>query len=134
MRASLEKLFGFTFKKNLNESENRLPDSNEEKTKNYLYVQFNRDNPLRLPSKRIFEGQIKKDFSQDDTAAYVIWTIRKEFTISLAPGTISDDLIAPFNTLNFKLSLTFEDVDVMLKEGDPVKFKFNCMKRVGNSS
>ena len=97
-------------------------------------MQFNRDNPLRLPSKRIFEGQIKKDFSQDDSAAYVIWTIRKEFTISLAPGTISDDLIAPFNTLNFKLSLTFEDVDVRLNKNEAVKFKFNCMKRVGNSS
>lgn len=48
-------------------------------------------------------------------------------------------MIAPFNLLNFHLSLTFEDIDIELpgvgnQEKEFVKFKFNCMKRVGNDS
>lgn len=47
---------------------------------------------------------------------HVRWTIRKEFTISLAPGTIFEDLIAPFNLLNFQLTLDFQDIDILLPE------------------
>jgi hypothetical protein len=50
-------------------------------------VQFNRDNPLRLPTKRIFEGQITKSFDNKNNKNSVKWTIRKEFQISLAPGS-----------------------------------------------
>lgn len=83
------------------------------------------------------------------------WTIRKEFTISLAPGTLIEDMIAPFNLLNFNLTMIFEDIDIELEQskelerssqrhttsnfkdeqkGELVKFKFNCMKRVGNNT
>lgn len=100
-------------------------------------MQFNRDNPLRLPTKRIFEGQISFGSEKSDAGKHIKWTIRKEFRISLAPGTVWEDLIAPFNLLNFHLSLSFEDIDVALGSGDKkefVKFKFNCMKRVGNDA
>ncbi len=74
----------------------------------YLYIQFNRDNPLRLPSKRVFEGQIKQDNDYKGEEGFIVkWTIRKSFTIALSPGTIKEDLIAPFNLLNFKLTLSF---------------------------
>ena len=33
--------------------------------KKYLYIQFTRDDPLRLPSKRVFEGQIKQEGHKD---------------------------------------------------------------------
>jgi hypothetical protein len=75
-------------------------------------VQFNRDNPLRLPTKRIFEGQISKSTEEVEGGLQVKWTIRKEFRISLAAGSVWEDLIAPFNLLNFHLSLSFEDIDV----------------------
>ena len=100
--------------------------------KKYLYIQFNRDDPLRLPSKRVFEGQIKQENKADDNDNIIKWTIRKEFTIALSPGNFKEDMIAPFNLLNFKLTLHFEDIDVLLSNGDNVKFKFNCMKRVGS--
>ena len=69
---------------------------------------------MRLPSKRIFEGQITKTVKKDFEGTRVRWTIRKEFTINLEPGNFFDDLIAPFNLLNFKLSLSFEDINLEL--------------------
>ena len=94
------------------ESEERIEDIG---LKKYLYIQFNRDDPLRLPSKRVFEGQIKQEERNSQGEGFLIeWTIRKEFTIALSPGTIKDDLIAPFNLLNFKLIMTFEDIDIQL--------------------
>ena len=95
----MEDLFNFRFDKNNND----LPN----KKQNYLYIQFNRENPMRLPAKRIFEGQIKQSQVNGMEGFHIIWTIRKEFTISLEPGSFFDDLIAPFNLLNFKLSLSF---------------------------
>lgn len=50
----------------------------------------------------------------------------------MVAGTIFDDLIAPFNLLNFNLTMTFEEIDVELDGNEMVKFKFNCMRRVGN--
>jgi hypothetical protein len=64
-------------------------------------------------------------------------------------------MIAPFNLLNFNLTMIFEDIDIELEQpkemvkssmrhttsdlkyelkGELVKFKFNCMKRVGNNT
>lgn len=86
--------------------------------KKYLYIQFNRDDPLRLPSKRVFEGQIKQEEKSNPGEGFMVeWTIRKEFTIALSPGTIIEDMIAPFNLLNFKLTLLFEDIDLQLANG-----------------
>ena len=70
---------------------------------------------MKLPSNKIFNGQIDKEMVKKDQKR-VKWTIRKEFTISLAPGTIFEDLIAPFNLLNFQLTLDFQDVDVLIPE------------------
>ena len=70
---------------------------------------------MKLPSNKIFNGQIDKEKDTKDQIR-VKWTIRKEFTISLAPGTIFEDLIAPFNLLNFQLTLDFQDVDVLIPE------------------
>ena len=172
VRNALEKLFKFEFKKveesmeksnkqNSIGADSRVNDSKKwpekrdktDKTediglKNYLYIQFNRDDPLRLPSKRVFEGQIKQDqkSNKDGEGFLISWTIRKEFTIALSPGTIIEDMIAPFNLLNFKLTLIFEDVDIQFDSThdqssnnqhrlpENVKFKFNCMKRVGSDS
>lgn len=63
-----------------------------------------------------------------------MWTIRKEFKISLNPGNFWSDFIAPFSLLNFKLTLSFEDLDLKLKNKESVRFKFNCMRRVGKDS
>ena len=68
---------------------------------------------MKLPSNKIFNGQIDKEMVKKDQKR-VKWTIRKEFTISLAPGTIFEDLIAPFNLLNFQLTLDFQDVDARI--------------------
>ena len=54
--------------------------------KKYLYLLFNRDNPIRLPAKRIFEGQVTKKDDNKSDSRHLIWTIRKEFTISLEPS------------------------------------------------
>ena len=92
---------------------------------------------MKLPSKKIFNGQINKTTDLVNSLMHVRWTIRKEFTISLAPGTIFEDLIAPFNLLNFQLTLDLQDVDIKLpkvkdsNKPEYVKFKFNCMKRNG---
>lgn len=148
VRKKLEDIFDFQYVKakvdeqNKDKYKNRKEQQKEEEDecptfmKKYLFVQFNRDNPLRLPTKRIFEGQISRStdsMEKDGPVTSIKWTIRKEFRISLAPGTVWEDLIAPFNILNFHLSLSFEDIDIDLEE-QLIKFKFNCMKRVGNDS
>lgn len=122
VRTALENIFDFSFdskkgKEKPAPAQEEEEDSSPSFKKNYLFVQFNRDNPLRLPTKRIFEGQISQSLDKSEGGLQIKWTIRKEFRISLAAGTVWEDLIAPFNLLNFHLSLTFEDIDVELPPG-----------------